>query len=523
MIRVRQVKVKNKEDIIEGITAKLQVVKNDIINFKINKMSLDARHKNDINYVYEVDVQVVNEEKILNRIKSNDILKTPEENYQFEIKGTNKINERPVIIGSGPAGLFSAYLLAENGYRPIIIERGEQVEDRVKTVNDFWETGNLNPESNVQFGEGGAGTFSDGKLNTLSKDKEHRAKKVFETFVSNGAPEEILYSNKPHIGTDLLRDIIKNMRNQIIKLGGEFHYNTCLKEVVIEKDTLKKIQINDKIINCEVLILAIGHSARDTFEMLYNQGIMITAKPFAIGVRIQHNQEMINKSQYGKNYIDYPPADYKLTYTTSEKRGIYSFCMCPGGYVVNASSENNLLAVNGMSNYLRDSENANSALVVTVSPEDFGNHPLSGIEFQREIEALAFQKGNGKIPIQLFKDFKENKNSTSFGKTNPVFKGQYQFANLNEILPEYICVSIKEGIKNFENKIKGYASDDAILAGVETRTSSPIRIQRDENYLSSIKGIYPCGEGAGYAGGITTSAIDGIKVAEAIAQQYKNI
>lgn len=519
MLRVRNIKIKynkdNQKQLIKTLANKLQINPSYIRGYRINKKSFDARKKENLHYVYEIDVDVLHENKI---IKTNDIFQTPIEEYKFQITGTEIMTDRPIVVGSGPAGLFAAYILAENGFKPIIIERGEKIEDRTKTVEKFWLTGQLNTESNVQFGEGGAGTFSDGKLNTLVKDKNFRMKKVFETFVENGAPNEILYINKPHIGTDILSNVVKNIRNKIIQMGGEIKYNTKLTNLIIQDNQLKAIEINNnEIITCSNLVLAIGHSARDTFEMLYNHKLEMEAKPFAVGVRIQHPQKMINQNQYG---IEDLTADYKLT-TNINGRGVYSFCMCPGGYVVNASSEQERLAINGMSYHARNSENANSAIIVTVSPNDFGNHPLDGIKFQRALEEKAYQSTNGKIPIQLFKDFNENKMSLSFKNTNPVFKGEYKFANLNEILPTYVSNSLKEAIKYFDKKIKGYASDDAILAAVESRTSSPVKIIRDENLVSNIKGIYPCGEGAGYAGGITTSAMDGIKVAEAIMSIYQ--
>ncbi len=525
MIRIRQIKLKvesTNKDLISKIAKILRVNKESIKKIKIIKRSLDARKKENIIYVYEVDVSVNNEEKILKRIKSNDVFKTPKEVYTFPSSGTNSLKTRPIIVGSGPAGLFCAYLLAEHGYKPLIIERGERIEERVKTIEKFWKSGTLNKNSNVQFGEGGAGTFSDGKLNTLTKDKFFRGKRVFEIFVEAGAPEEILYVNNPHIGTDLLRKVIINIRNKIISWGGEFKFNTCLTNIEIENNKLQKIQINnEEMIPCEILILAIGHSARDTFEMLYNKNLSMKAKPFAVGVRIEHPQEMINISQYGKKYKNLEPASYKLTYTTKKGRGVYSFCMCPGGYIVNASSEEGHLAINGMSNYKRDSKNANSALVVTVTPKDFGTHPLSGIEYQRQLEKLAYQKGNGNIPIQLYKDFKDNILTTTLEQVLPLTKGNYKFSNLNEILPDYITESLKEAIPVFGKKISGYDRGDAILLGVESRTSSPLKIERDDLGISNIRGIYPCGEGAGYAGGITTAAIDGIKTAEKIAKKYR--
>ena len=524
MLRIRQVKAPlnhQLKDLVNLTAQKLKIKPTNIINLKINKKSLDARNKENIYYVYEVDIAVNNEKQILKKV-NKDVLLTPNENYQFNITGTKKLSNRPIIVGSGPAGLFCAYLLAQNGYEPLIIERGEKIEDRIKTVNQFWKTGKLNLESNVQFGEGGAGTFSDGKLNTLTKDKTYRYKKVIDIFIENGAPKEIGYLNKPHIGTDLLKDVIINMRKFIIKNGGEIYYNTCLTDLIIENNTLKAIEVNNsKTIICDNLILAIGHSARDTFKMLYDHHLEIVSKPFAVGIRIEHPQTMINYNQYGffNNYL--PNADYKLTYTTSKKRGVYSFCMCPGGYVVNASSEKGLLAINGMSNHNRNSINANSAIIVTVSQTDYGSNPLDGIEFQKNIEQKAYNLGKGKIPIQLFKDFVNNQKSTQLGKIKPVFKGEYTLTNLNEIYPSYINEALKEAILAFDNKIKGFARDDAILAGGETRTSSPVRIKRDNNFMTNIKGIYPIGEGSGYTGGITTSAIDGIKMAEIIASIYQ--
>lgn len=519
MIRIKQIKLpvdsNSKENLIKKTAQKLKIKENKIEKLIISKLSLDARKTP--TYVYEVDVKLENEKKYL---KNSDITTTPDETYKFEILGQNKLNKKPIIIGSGPAGLFAAYILAENGYNPIIIERGKSVEERIKDVENFWKTGKLNPNSNVQFGEGGAGTFSDGKLNTQNKDKFFRNKKVLETFVKNGAPQSILYLHNPHIGTDLLTKVIKNMREEIIKMGGQIYYNTLFNDFKTNEGKLTQIKLNDEWIDCETLILATGHSSRDTFEMLYKKGLNMTSKPFAVGIRIQHPQTLINLNQYKTLRMDLPPASYKLTYQTKEKRGVYSFCMCPGGYVVNSSSEEGHLCINGMSNQSRDSENANSAIIVTINQNDFGNHPLDGIKFQRNLEKLAYQKGNGKIPVQLFKDFKENKISTSFKSINPVFKGEYNFVNINEILPNYITNSLKEGINYFDAKIKGFANDDAIIAAVESRTSSPIKIPRDDNFISNIDGIYPCGEGAGYAGGIMTSAIDGIRVAEAIAKHY---
>lgn len=524
MIRIRQVKINldtSETEFINKIANKLKISKDEIINFYIRKRSLDARDKKDIHYVYEFDVEIKNEYKVLKK-RIKDVFKTQNEEYLFNITGTKKMENQPIIIGSGPAGLFCAYMLAKYGYKPLIIERGEKVEDRIKTVQKFWETGTLNAESNVQFGEGGAGTFSDGKLNTLVKDKDFRNKKVLEIFVEAGAPEEILYTNKPHIGTDLLINVIKNLRNKIIQMGGEFKFNSCLTNINIVNGKINFIEINNKeIINTDILVLAIGHSARDTFRMLNSNKLDMSTKSFAIGVRVQHKQEMINKSQYGENYSNnLPTASYKLTYRASNGRGVYTFCMCPGGFVVNSSSEENRLAINGMSNFKRDEENANSAVIVTITPEDFGKNCLDGLKFQEKLEEITYNKGNGKIPVQLFGDFKENKTSTQFKGVKPIMKGNYEFSNLQEIFPKYISNSLIEAINEFDKKIKGFSRDDTILAAIESRTSSPIKIARDENGEANIKGIYPCGEGAGHAGGITSSAIDGLKIAECIAKKY---
>ena len=442
MIRIRQLKIMvqqdNLQEIKKKICKKLNCQDKEVIDIKIIKKSLDARNKPNLYYIYEVDVKTSNEEKILKRTKNNQYISpSSKEKYIYPKLGSQKLNNPPTIIGSGPAGLFCAYLLSELGFNPIVIERGEPVEERVKTVENFWKTGKLNTNSNVQFGEGGAGTFSDGKLNTLTKDKENRMKKVFETFVECGANPDILYMNNPHIGTDILRNVVKNLRNKIIENGGTFLYNTCLTNINITNNKITSIEVNNKkIINTNILVLAIGHSARDTFKMLFDNKLNMESKPFAVGLRVQHPQILINKNQYGENYPSIlPPASYKLTYKASNNRGVYSFCMCPGGYVVNASSEEKRLAINGMSYHDRDSDNANSAIIVTVDKKDFGPNPLDGIDFQRQLEEKAYQLGNGKIPIQTLKDFHNNVENNSLGNTKPIFKGNYSYANLNNLLP----------------------------------------------------------------------------------------
>ncbi|HEX3075239.1 MAG TPA: FAD-dependent oxidoreductase, partial [Lachnospiraceae bacterium] len=419
---------------------------------------------------------------------------------------------------------FCALKLAEQGYQPLVIERGEDVDSRVRNVQHFWTTNELDVDSNVQFGEGGAGTFSDGKLNTLVKDVSGRNTEVLLQFVQYGAPGEILYLNKPHIGTDRLRSVVKSMRDRITELGGEVRFQTKLTDIHIENGKVHSIEVNgSEVIPCEVLVLAIGHSARDTFELLHRKQFDISKKAFAIGVRIEHPQELISESQYGESYTKLPPADYKLTHQSVTGRGVYSFCMCPGGFVVNASSEEKRLVVNGMSNYARDEKNANSAMIVTVTPEDFdSDSPLAGMYFQRKWEELAYQTGKGLIPVQLFGDFCRNRKSTTLGKIQPNLKGGYNLSNIRECLPSYVSETLIDGIKAFDRKIKGFQNEEAILSGVETRTSSPIRINRNDALESNTEGIYPCGEGAGYAGGITSAAMDGLKVFEMIMHKYKS-
>lgn len=501
----------------------LHLKKEDLKSFHIIKKSIDARKKEAVKYIYVVSVSTQKENVILKKNKNANIMAYAPKKYQFKPTGSKKLEHRPVVIGMGPAGLFCALELAKAGLKPIVFERGKCVNERIQDVEHFWKTGELNPESNVQFGEGGAGTFSDGKLNTAVKDPTGRITKVLETFRDYGAPEEICYLNKPHIGTDHLRGIVENMRNHIISLGGEVHFESKMTDIQIEEGKVTGVEINgSEIVPCEVVVLALGHSARDTFELIQQRNVKMQPKAFAIGVRVEHSQEMINESQYGMEHEILPTADYKLTYQASTGRGVYSFCMCPGGFVVNSSSEKGRLVVNGMSNYERNERNANSALIVTVTPDDFGSDSiLAGMEFQRKWERLAYEEGNGKIPVQLFKDFRDNKISEGFGHVAPCMKGSYTFGNIRKCLPDYVSKTLIEGMEAFDRKIKGYYDEEAVFAGVETRTSSPVRIVRDENLEGSVIGIYPCGEGAGYAGGITSAAIDGIKVFEAIAGKYK--
>jgi uncharacterized FAD-dependent dehydrogenase len=508
------------------VAKKLKISKDEIENFKIVKESLDARNKDKIKFTYAVEVNHKNEEKILSRIHDKDV-KSDNTKYAPDVEpGNETLHSRPVVVGLGPAGLFAALMLAEKGYKPLVIERGEDVDKRTITVDNFWKKGQLNLESNVQFGEGGAGSFSDGKLTTRIKDK--RCDYVLKELVNGGAPAEIVYEAKPHVGTDILKTVVKNIRNKIISLGGEVLFSTKLEYINGANGKLKSIIVNGNEISCEALVLALGHSSRDTYEMLNKIGVFMEPKAFAVGVRIEHPQEMINLGQYGK-YANHPrlrAADYKLVHQSkSLNRGVYSFCMCPGGIVVAAASEEGRLVSNGMSYHARDLENANSALVVTVGPEDFeGNSVLKGMEFQRHYEALAYKLGGGNYnaPVQLVGDFLRDKKSSKLGNVNPSYKPGYELVDMRECLPTYVVEAIKEGIGNFERKIKGYAIDDAVLTGIETRTSAPVRITRNENLESiSLQGLYPCGEGAGFAGGIISAAVDGIKVAEKIIGKFK--
>ena len=522
MIKIREIKIDVKNDNLDNLKSKilkrLKVSSCHLKDFYIRKKSIDARR--DVYFIYEVDVSLDNEDAVLKKNKDKNILKTEIYKYSFNDFGDNKLSLRPVIVGSGPSGLFCAYILSYYGYKPIVIERGMDVDKRVLEVKKFWESGVLNEECNVSFGEGGAGTFSDGKLNTLIKDEKNRILKVFEVFVKHGAPESIMYDNKPHIGTDILRNVVKNMRLEIIKNGGSFYFEKKLTDIDIKDEKVVGITVNDsEYIPCSILVLGTGHSARDIYELLERKNVNMKSKPFAVGVRVEHAQKLIDENQYG-SYAEYlDRASYKLTYKAQNNRGVYSFCMCPGGYVVNASSEKNKTVINGMSNYKRDSGNSNSAIIVTVSEKDYGKNVLDGIKYQEEIEKKTFDALNGKIPVQLWKDFIENKVSTKFDNLTPKIKGEYAFYDINKILPKYISDSIKEAIY-FNTKIKGF-TNDCIISCSETRTSSAVTILRDDDFESNIKGLYPIGEGAGHSGGITTSSVDGIKAAEKIMKKYE--
>ncbi|AFA48296.1 NAD(P)/FAD-dependent oxidoreductase [Acetobacterium woodii] len=506
------------------ILSKLKINRNELITFRIFKKSIDARKKDAILYVYTVDATIKNEPAILKKAVKAGITPTPDLSYKKVNPGKESLVHRPVIIGMGPAGLFAGLMLSRNGYAPIILERGDDVDVRTDKIETFWKTGRLDPESNVQFGEGGAGTFSDGKLTTLINDT--RCRSILETFINAGAPEEILYLSKPHIGTDLLRETVKTIRKQIIENGGDVRFRAKVTDFIIQDHQLTGLIINDtEKLDCTTALLGIGHSARDTFETLYHRGITLTPKPFSIGVRIEHPQQLINRSQYGSAATTegLGAADYKLSYHSPKGRSAYTFCMCPGGYVVAAASEENKVVTNGMSKHQRNGENANAALLVGVQPEDFeSDHPLAGVAFQRKWEGLAFTLGGGNYhaPAQLVGDFLADKPSKQWGSVKPTYTPGLTFAQLKDCLPDYVVTTIKEALLHFNNKINGFTMADSIMTGVETRSSSPVRINRDDDNVSNVLGLYPMGEGAGYAGGIMSSAVDGVKTAEKIIMKY---
>lgn len=539
MLRINQIKLnadtpqQNYEEMLrEAIAKALRVGKEEISDIQIIRRSLDARKKPELFYSFLVDFNVKNESTVMKKAKGNKVLSNNlkiSDAVEYKFPYTGDSDEKIVIIGSGPAGLFCGLYLARAGFKPIILERGEDVDKRTETVSEFWKTGKLNTASNVQFGEGGAGTFSDGKLNTLIKDTYGLNRVVMSTFTEFGADSSILYDAKPHIGTDVLKNVVKNIREEIIALGGKVIFNTCVDDFVINDNKITSVKCSDgNEYECTALVLAIGHSARDTFKVLHDKGFSMEQKPFAVGLRVQHKQSMINKSQYGRTEAgDLGAAAYKVTARSESGRGVFSFCMCPGGYVVNASSEDGMTAVNGMSYNGRAGENANSAIIISVNPSDFeSDHPLAGIEFQRKMERKAFEIADGCVPVQRYGAFKasviddvqtDNEIYCSESELKPEIKGLYKWCELSKVMPQEFNHAFVEGMESFDRSIHGFANDDVILAGIESRTSSPVRIVRDERYISNIEGVFPCGEGAGYAGGITSAAIDGIKVAEAVA------
>lgn len=525
MLRITQLKLPvghTKEQLKNKLLKTIHMKESELKTYTIRRRSLDARKKPELYYVYTVDFSAVDEGRVLRNLKGR-VQKSEEKPYRMPEHGSEPLSDRVAVIGSGPAGLFCAYLLAKEGYRPLVIERGAPVNKRREDVRRFWETGRLDTVSNVQFGEGGAGTFSDGKLNTLVKDPLGRNQFVLEIFVKFGAPENILWEQKPHIGTDILIGVVETMRNEIIRLGGEFHFYSQVTDILPEKKCI--IINNTEIIKLSVAVLAVGHSARDTFQMLHDKGVVMESKSFAVGVRVEHPQNVINESAYGKTYRGcLPAAAYKLAEKLENGRGVYTFCMCPGGYVVNASSEEGHLAVNGMSYHDRSGRNANSAVIVTVTKDDYGSdHPLAGVQFQRMLEKRAWEEGKGSIPVQRFSDFCAGKKSSGFGSVIPSMKGAFTFGNVRNIFSGELAASLEAGIRGMDRKIHGFADDDVLLSGVESRTSSPVRILRGEDFTASVPWIYPCGEGAGYAGGITSAAMDGLKAAEAVIKKFAEV
>ena len=528
MLRLTEIKLPlnhSQEALQQAILDKLKIPASQLHRFEVFKRGYDARNNKDIQLIYTFDVEVADQAALLNKFANDQHVRlTPDMTYKFVAHAPAELTQRPVVVGLGPCGLFAALILAQMGFKPIVLERGKAVRERTKDTFGFWRKQPLNTESNVQFGEGGAGTFSDGKLYSQVKDRKHYGRKVLHEFVAAGAPEEIMYVSKPHIGTFKLVNMVEKMRAQIIALGGEIRFSTRVEKLELQEGQLQGLHLSTgEYLAAKHVILAIGHSARDTFESLYEQGVYIEAKPFSIGFRIEHEQSMIDSCRFGDN-AGHPilgAADYKLVHHCHNGRTVYSFCMCPGGTVVAAASEEGRVVTNGMSQYSRHERNANSAIVVGITPEqDYPGHPLAGIALQRRLEELAFKVGgeNYHAPAQLIGDFLAGRASTELGEVKPSYTPGVTLTDLAKVVPDYVTQAIQEAIPAFERQIKGFAKQDGLLTGVETRTSSPVCIKRGDDYQSiNTKGLYPAGEGAGYAGGIWSAGIDGIRVAEALA------
>ncbi|WP_372628063.1 NAD(P)/FAD-dependent oxidoreductase [Arsukibacterium sp.] len=528
MLRLTEIKLPLNHDenaLTAAILAKLQIKAEQLHSFTVFKRGFDARKKSDIQLIYTLDLEVANEAQLLSTFASDQHVKpSPDTSYKFVAQAPETLPERPIVIGLGPCGLFAGLLLAQMGFKPIILERGKEVRERTKDTFGFWRGKALNPESNVQYGEGGAGTFSDGKLYSQVKDPKHYGRKVMSEFVAAGAPDEIMYVSKPHIGTFKLVAMVEKMRAKIIELGGEIRFSSKVDKLHIDNGQLTGLTLaSGEQLHSKHVVLAVGHSARDTFQMLHDHGVYIEAKPFSIGFRIEHEQSMIDECRFGPNAGNpiLGAADYKLVHHCSNNRTVYSFCMCPGGTVVAAASEPGRVVTNGMSQYSRHERNANSAIVVGIDPErDYPGHPLAGIALQRQLEEQAFKVGGETYhaPAQLIGDFLQGRSSAELGEVKPSYTPGITLTDLAKVLPDFAIAAIREAIPAFDRQIKGFAKADGLLTGVETRTSSPICIKRGKDYQSiNIKGLYPAGEGAGYAGGILSAGIDGIKVAEALA------
>jgi uncharacterized FAD-dependent dehydrogenase len=517
----------SEEELRAAILEELGIERQELVRYSIFRRSFDARKRGAIALIYHLDVETTRETEILRRLRAHpeitNLGPTPDTSYRFVIQAPKDVENRPIVIGMGPCGLFAGLLLAEMGFRPIILERGKEVRERTVDTFGLWRQGILDPESNVQFGEGGAGTFSDGKLYSQIKDPGHRGRKVLTEFVEAGAPAEILYVNKPHIGTFRLVKMVETMRAKIESLGGEVCFKSRVEDLVIEQGRIRGVILADgRHLASDHVILAVGHSARDTFQMLHRKGVYIEAKPFSIGFRIEHPQSLIDRCRFGAQAGNplLGAADYKLVHHCHNGRSVYSFCMCPGGTVVAAASEPGRVVTNGMSQYSRDERNANSGIVVGITPEDYPGSPLAGVDFQRHWEERAFELGgrNYEAPGQLVGDFLAGRPSKEFGLVLPSYKPGVHLGDLSTCLPDYAIEAIREALPAFDKTLKGFAMNDAVLTGVETRTSSPIRIKRNEDFQSlNTEGLYPAGEGAGYAGGILSAGVDGIKVAEAVA------
>ena len=532
MIRLSNIKLPLDHDehaIERAILACLQIPADQLVRYEVARRGYDARKKAHIFLMYTLDVETRINDQLLAQFADNQSIRaTPDLTYKFVAQAPANLPERPVIVGFGPCGLLAGLLLAQMGFKPLILDRGKEVRERTKDTFGFWRKKQLNTESNVQFGEGGAGTFSDGKLYTQIKDPKQYSRKVLTEFVAAGAPEEIMYVSKPHIGTFRLVSMVEKMRAQIIALGGEIRFSARVDDLQIEDGRVTGLTLADgEQIKSSHIALAIGHSARDTFQMLYDKGVYMEAKPFSVGFRIEHEQSLIDEARFGEN-AGHPilgAADYKLVHHCKNGRSVYSFCMCPGGTVVAATSEEQRVVTNGMSQYSRKERNANSAVVVGIDPSDYPGHPLAGVEFQRQLESNAYLLGgaNYDAPAQKVGDFLKGKASDSLGQVTPSFKPGVKLTDLSAALPDFCIEALREAIPAFNRKIKGFALEDALLTGVETRTSSPVNIKRGADYQSiNTRGLYPAGEGAGYAGGIMSAAIDGIKIAEAIALNINN-